>query len=113
MRTSRIGTGAVGVVALRAIAAGKSVYQALKPHIAGKAANAMLERMVEEGLIVRIQPRGYTITPRGLEELGLAAPVKPFRPYVPPPAPPRRANSDHSHIPSRVGDRLIPHWAHP
>ena len=61
-------------------------------------------RTLAEEKLVALRWSRWRITASGRVVLPRMQTLPPMAPYKAPPAPPRRANSDHSHIPSRYGD---------
>ena len=78
-----------------------AISGAARPHVA-----RAIERMADEGLIALKWGR-WQLTRAGRRAVPAPELQVAVRPYVPPVAPPRRPGSDHSHIPSLAGGKLI------
>lgn len=92
---TREGLGGAHLIVLRCIRNGSAsvpqVVQALKQCCSGKAANDLLQRMVDQGLIRRGRGRWH-ITERGERQIPIAT-LPPMEPYRPAKAPPVRPGS--------------------
>lgn len=112
--TRSLGAGSHALRVLQSIRNGRAypdeIVRLMKPYIAGVALKRMLLNMERDGLVGRARGGRYTLTAAGGALVPVAGPAVTTQPYVPPVVQ-RRANSSWSHIPSRMGNELIPHWA--
>ncbi len=95
-------------VIIAAVNAGRDTHAeilaSLKAHVSGKAADALIAKMIHERLLLQ-KPKGrYGVTPKGARLLPSVQAPLPGGDYVPPVPPPRRAGSmDYAKWPSVEG----------
>lgn len=78
----------------------------IMPGTAKAHVNRCVEKLRVEGLIA-LKWGKWRVTLAGRRALPTPAPVLVMTPYAPPTRAPRRAGSDHSAIPSRMGGELV------
>jgi hypothetical protein len=78
----------------------------IMPGTAKAHVNRCVERLRMDGLIA-LKWGKWHLSKAGRRGIPAPAPVVQMRPYQPPVRPPRRAGSDHSHLPSVAGGQLV------